>query len=67
MPSAEDDRMMWLTETHQVIDTWGKEQPGAPHLSIGTSATAALAARIATALQRAYDQGRASHANSGGA
>jgi hypothetical protein len=59
MPSAEDERMMWLSEAQRVVDTWGKEQPGSPHLSIGTGATAALAARIATALQRAFEQGKA--------
>ncbi len=58
---------MWLAKAHQVIDTWGREQPGAPHLSIGTSATAALAARIASALQRAYDQGQASRSPRQGA
>ena len=52
--------MLWLTEANRLIDNWAKEQPGSPHLAIGTSAAAALAARIATALQRAYDQGRAS-------
>ena len=57
--------MLWLTEANRLIDNWGKEQPGSPHLAIGTSATAALAARIATALQRAYDQGRASRSGWG--
>ena len=58
MPTAEDDRMIWLSKAHRVIETWDKEQPGSQHLSMAASAT--LASSIATALQRAYDQGRSS-------
>lgn len=58
MPTPEDDRMIWLSKAHRIINLWDKEQRGSDHLSMAAIAT--LASSIATALQRAYDQGRSS-------
>ncbi|HEV7663123.1 MAG TPA: hypothetical protein VGQ62_06275 [Chloroflexota bacterium] len=56
MAQSEDERMMWLSEAHAIVSRW-EERGGAPILSVYHAAL--LADSIATALQSAYDRGKA--------
>jgi hypothetical protein len=58
MPTDEDDRMVWLTEAHAIIDAWDRERRGEHLMSMADQA--ALASRIAYALQRTFEQGKES-------
>jgi hypothetical protein len=61
LAATDDERMMWLAEAHAIIQNWDRLQRGEPMLSI--RATALLADRIATALQGAYERGKAATAS----
>ena len=56
MPTTEDERMVWLAGAYAVIRSWENTHEGN---LLTVTEQARLAAKIATALQTAYDQGRA--------
>jgi hypothetical protein len=61
MPTAEDDRMIWLTDAHAIIKAWDEQRSGGRLASV--SETALLADAIATALQQAYELGKAAQSD----
>jgi hypothetical protein len=57
MAASEDERMLWLSEAYQIIKGLDGQRVDVRMWSV--TDIALLADRIATALQRAYERGKA--------